>query len=93
MKATIKLFPWELESMPEYSTSLPTGTTVWKMWKRKIVDQWVVGQYIPCEEPGMIGTRWYEVLLKEGTKPAGYVPPDWSNYARWKKDREAEKAV
>jgi predicted nucleic-acid-binding Zn-ribbon protein len=33
MKATIKLYPWELESMSEYSCSLPTGTTMWKMWK------------------------------------------------------------
>lgn len=31
---TIRLFRHELESMPEYSSTLPTGTTLWKMWRR-----------------------------------------------------------
>ncbi len=31
-KVTIKLYSWELDSMPEYSASLPTGQTLWKMW-------------------------------------------------------------
>jgi hypothetical protein len=27
------LYWWELESMPEYSTTLPTGTTIGKVWR------------------------------------------------------------
>lgn len=30
----IRLYGYELASMPEYSTTLPTGTTLYKMWKR-----------------------------------------------------------
>ena len=31
-RATIRLFPWELKSMDEYSCSMPSGQTTWKMW-------------------------------------------------------------
>lgn len=30
----IRLYGYELDSMPEYSTTLPTGTTLYKMWRR-----------------------------------------------------------
>lgn len=34
MRGRIYLYPWELDSMPDYSLSLPSGTTLWKMWRR-----------------------------------------------------------
>lgn len=29
--------PWEFQQLPEYSTSLPTGTTIGKTWKRALM--------------------------------------------------------
>ena len=114
--------------MSEYSCSLPSGTTIWKMWKRNnnafavgircsncpltgradthrlpgpmcpkcnqdtltkfdLPDKWYVGQYVPCDIPGQIGIRWFEVIFKEGPQPRSYSPPDWSNYDRWKREK------
>jgi hypothetical protein len=109
MANRIRLYPWELESMPEYSSTLPTGTTLWKMWKRNLNETynhaaalackplkpvvWWIGQYVPHtgKLPDRIGIRWFEVQLLEGPEPSGYVPPDWSNYDRWKRERDAER--
>ena len=79
---TIRLYRWELESMGEYSTTLPSGTTIWKQWKRNINSYrhdpyWVVGQYHPSRGDGMVMIRWFEVVLKQGPKPPDYEPPDW----------------
>jgi hypothetical protein len=67
--------------MREYSSTLPSGTVLWKMWKRNLnfgtrskEKSWVVGQYVPYtgDLPDQIGIRWYEVQLLEGPKPAMY---------------------
>jgi len=88
MKATIRLFPWELDSIPEYTLSLPTATTLWKMWKREIPgNKYVVGQYIPHRDSNIVGIRWHNVTLMHGPIPRYYNPPDWSNYARWKREK------
>lgn len=99
MSWRIYLYPWELRSMPEYSTTLPTGTTTWKMWKRNVLargehgglvatDEWLVGQYVPCDDPNYIGIRWHEVHLKAGPEPRIYRPPDWSNMDRYRRERD-----
>lgn len=97
--------------MDEYSVSLPTGTTPFKMWRcctRRERDfnyggyspkpsnplraeEWIVGQYL---EPigDRVPIRWFDVVLRYGPKPPYYAPPDWSNYARWKRDFDAERA-
>ena len=130
MANRIRLYPWELESMPEYSCSIPSGTVMWKMWRRncnayaigvrcpsclfedkaspecrlqcpkckfeelkkfQLPERWVVGQYVPCDIPGEIGIRWYEVQLLTGPKPRIYNPPDWHNYKRWKQEHDEER--
>jgi len=78
------LYPWEFDSMPEYNTTLPTGTTCGKVWRRYTK----VGMYIPDEDPKMIGILWFDVCIRQGPKPSGYHPPDWSNYEQWRKDRQ-----
>jgi len=120
--------------MPEYSCSLPSGTTLYKVWKSNtnafavgirctncsltgrsnshnlpgpmcpkckqdtltkfnLPAQWFIGMYVPDSQPGMIGIRWFDVITLEGPRPPNYSPPDWSNYDRWKRDREQEKLV
>jgi hypothetical protein len=86
---TIRIFYWQLTSMPEYSISLPTGQTPFKMWRRtynadgrrKLPDARLVGQYHPVDEPGMFGVRWFAVSLLHGPMPPGWVAPDWMGNA------------
>lgn len=68
----------ELEELLEYSSSLPTGTTIGKVWKRKIFDQqsgrftgrYRLGEYVPeTVEPwkskGYVGIQWRDVVIGE----------------------------
>lgn len=104
MPNIIRLFPWELKSMPEYSCTLPSATTLWKMWKRDVNEPirfhkkkdlprcWVVGQFIPHETPGFVGIRWFEVHLREGPKPVNYKPPDWNNFQCWRLEQDERRS-
>lgn len=58
-----------LDSLPEYSISVPTGQTIGKVWKCRVdpwdeSQGWLIREYVPCDEPGMIGidTRLAEVV-------------------------------
>jgi hypothetical protein len=55
-------------------------------------EPWVVRQYVPSNKKGFIGINVYEVHLKSGPHPRGYNAPDWDNYERYKKERQAEDA-
>lgn len=104
-RGRIRLYPWELDSMDEYSSSIPSGTTPFKMWKRDLrgrltqaqlnqlhAEDWIVGQYIPhYSDPNLVSIRWFTVVFIEGPVPAIYVPPDWSNYQRWLIEAKAER--
>jgi hypothetical protein len=80
----LRLFLWELKSIPEYSTSFPTGQTIGKLWKCNQdpisePSHWVVAMYIPDDHPGYVGIVWFDVELRAGPEPGGYSPPDWGN--------------
>lgn len=80
MSSRLRLFVWQLESLPEYSClRVPVGN--WKMWRRDLNayrftpgaakhlgPRWWVGQYFPVREQGEISIRWFEVLLCEGPR-------------------------
>lgn len=60
----------EFRELPEYSTSLPTGTTIGKKWKRQKDWQdaskgWLMGEYIPNPNPKKVGIHWREVVVWE----------------------------
>lgn len=92
----LRLFPWELESIDEYSCSLPTGTTIGKMWKRDmneaeryhtgrpLPEEWVVAMYIPDDRPDSVGIVWFNVELRQGPHPRSYHAPDWCNRKHFK---------
>lgn len=62
----IPLFSWELESMGEYSCSIPTGTTIGKKWKcNRNAYRSQVGQTEPKE------LQFYSQQM------LGPLPPDW----------------
>jgi hypothetical protein len=56
------------EALPEYSCTIPTGTTIGKRWRRgePYVGtrlHWYLGEYVPCDLPGQTGITWREILL------------------------------
>ena len=55
----------EFDELLEYSTSLPTGTTIGKRWKRKMKDGWFLGEYVPGGEPGHINIKWKRIRIAE----------------------------
>lgn len=53
-----------LNDMLEYSSSLPSGTYLYKCWKAKYKSGWWIGQYVPDPEgdPKMVGIKWWKVV-------------------------------
>jgi hypothetical protein len=65
---TIKMSNAEFESLLEYSTTLPTGTTLGKKWRRHILagpaqGEWWMGEYVPDPngDPSMVGIKWRKI--------------------------------
>lgn len=66
---TIHLSKAELDALPEYSMSVPTGTTIGKRWKRdnNVYRQhgsepdWWMGEYFDVQSATEVGIRWYHV--------------------------------
>jgi hypothetical protein len=59
----------ELEALPEYSCSIPTGTTIGKRWRRDVAfndpnpkasRDWMIAEYIDCacRTNKRIGISW-----------------------------------
>lgn len=66
----------QLHDLPEYSSSVPTGITIGKRWKRNPwyfdkassdlrPEQWVVCEYVPHEDPGLVGFAYYRPRIVE----------------------------
>lgn len=90
--------------MPEYSCTIPTGTTPWKMWKCNTnaypnpglyglpakEARWLIGQYGEPEKD-LVPITWFTVVLRYGPRPPHYTPPDWNNRKRWESDYKKEE--
>lgn len=62
----LKMDQDQFDALLEYSTSLPTGKGIGKQWKRREPPfgdpcRWLMGEYVGCDEPGMVGIEWSEV--------------------------------
>lgn len=94
----LRLFPWEVGSIPEYSHTLPSATTIGKVWKRKRnrspatgdALNWVVGMYTPNADPRKVTIVWFDTEIRQGPKPRSYRPPDWYNMREFKRTVDAE---
>jgi len=57
----------EFDSLPEYSCTIPTGTTIGTRWKRgepyHEPTAWHLGEYVPCDQPEMVGIRWRKIRV------------------------------
>lgn len=51
--------------LPEYSTSLPTGTRFGKLWRRKVPEGWCLGRYYDMNDPEHVGILWYRLQIAE----------------------------
>jgi hypothetical protein len=69
----------EFDRLPEYSGSLPTGTTIGKRWKRNTnyyreswaAPKWFIGEYTELiPETAQVLITWYRVELTDAPKPA-----------------------
>lgn len=56
----------ELNSLPEYSWSLPTGTTIGKRWKcLHRHSGWFMGEYLKSSLPKTVDTHWSRIVVGE----------------------------
>ncbi len=53
----------DLEKLPEYSASLPTGTTIGTKWRRLVGSMWWIGEYVASRTPGYVDIRWQRVYV------------------------------
>jgi hypothetical protein len=65
MMQEMRLTQRELDSMLEYSSSYPTGTTPGKRWKRRDGTGWVIGEYDPADDGKgpTIAINWYRPIV------------------------------
>lgn len=58
----------------EYSTSIPTGATIGKRWRRhhqwkdkdgSIKSTWYIGEYVQDADPKMVGIKWTRPLIEK----------------------------
>lgn len=96
---TLFLFSWELDSIPAYSTTLPTATTLGKFWRRNLnvftpgaEPEWQVCAYSEHEDPRSVTIIKFEVVLRSGPLHR-YSPPDWTNIEQWRRERDAARAA
>lgn len=57
---TVELTQQEVDALLEYSTTIPTGKTIGKRWKRRLfagprAGTWVLCEYIPDPDPSFVG--------------------------------------
>jgi hypothetical protein len=78
-RPTVKMSIAEFDALLEYSTTLPTGTTIGKKWKRHILSglnrgEWWLGEYVPdpSGSSGKVGITWKKIetptLIEEEIK-------------------------
>lgn len=71
----LRLTPRQFLELPEYSCSLPTGTTIGKRWRR--LDgahdrefiagggkpKWIIGEYLNSSGPAKVSIYWYKPVI------------------------------
>jgi len=60
----------EFDALPEYSCSIPTGTTIGKEWKRRkeyksSCDEWSMGEYVEIGKKDRVGIAWADIEIEE----------------------------
>ena len=54
----------EFDNLLEYSTTIPTGVTIGKVWKRRgLGNSWFMGEYVDVGAE-MINIKWRTIVIK-----------------------------
>ena len=58
----------EFDGLLEYSSTLPTGQTLGKVWKKGTPymeprEQWWLGQFVKHSDPKLVGINWREIFI------------------------------
>lgn len=66
-----KMSQREFDALPEYSCTLPTGTTVGKKWKRRepygadpATATWYLGTYTDIGDERKVGIEWWRIEVE-----------------------------
>lgn len=54
----------EFKELLEYSTSIPSGTYIGKMWKMNRGDKWYLAWFSECEDPKFLNNNYREILIR-----------------------------
>lgn len=59
----------EFDGLLEYSTTMPTGTTIGKVWKREMprgakMPDWWLGEYYDIHSEISVGIRWRKIFIE-----------------------------
>jgi hypothetical protein len=101
---TLELTEYELKQLPEYSTTLPTGTTEGKRWRRALWHGepelgWVIGEYFRDQNtpPDKISIRWYRPIIirpptdaERSSMLQQLIEAKETHYWRWIQDISAD---
>lgn len=69
----------ELAALPEYSCSIPTGTTIGKRWRRNVQayrprvaePEWMLGEFVDIGSEEEVGIRWTWAVSEPGSVHRG----------------------
>ena len=67
----IALTPEAFKVLKEYSSSIPTGTTIGKQWKKNThaftgkEAEWYLCEYVPHENPDLVGIDYKKIVIRE----------------------------
>lgn len=73
-KRVVTMTPEEFKNLPEYSCTIPTGTTVGKRWRcnqafgtgrKPQWNDWYMGEYVKHPDPKMVGIEWSRIRVLE----------------------------
>lgn len=71
----------DLIALPEYSCTLPTGTTLGKRWRcaTKYTDrdstEWMIATYVEHPDPDRVGIAWVWAVVEPGRPHVGPMEP------------------
>lgn len=89
----VYLYPWELNSMPEYSHTIPSAHVPGKWWKsRQLISNaaranelWV-GTFTMTEyDTEIVEIKFFPVVMRQGPQPPNWKAPDWGNFAEYRR--------
>ncbi len=83
----------------EYSTSIPTATTIGKQWKMnenaftKEAPVWYMGEYVSHKEPRQVGIVWKKIVIREAGLKANEVVGKEECYDLWLAERKQDELL